>query len=1395
MMDRTVDERTNWVVGIGASAGGIEALKTFFCHLPSNLPCAFVVQQHLDPSRQSRLPEILGAECPYPVVQAANGEKLQPGTVYCIPSESLVQLDGERLVLVPRELHEPGQRVHSIDQLLESLAQAYRQCAIAVILSGAGNDGARGVVAVRRKGGTVLVENPIRCGVPSMPQAAIAEGADRILDPEDIGAAIAQHIRQSEHKPAEEALRLTQESQLISDIVKLASDASGNNFKGYKTTTIVRRVERRMAMCNIASLADYRSLLQQDTEECKRLAEDMLISVTGFFRDPQAYDIMARQIIPDLFANRDDNQPLRVWIAGCATGEEAYSIAMLLFAERERLQKQNLIQVFASDIDAGALDQARAGFYASDEVLTIPPDLLQKYFTGEQQGYRVSKELRSSIVFALHNLLSDPPFSRLDLIVCRNVLIYLDQSIQRRLMSLFSAVLNPGGILFLGASETIGVQQDRFDTLSKQWRIFRNKGTSPLERRALMLQFPALSRMTGGAQDQIQAEAWTSSDRSLRKLVDQFGPALILLNADMEILYTRGVVQPYLTLSEGPPSYQLFSLLDPALRTQIRPLLSRVKSDQCRVELDSVVFQDRLIRIQAVPLPDQIGADLLLLMIDEQGHKPVAESRSAPEDSWLVVQLEQELQSTREDLQRTIEKMRTSNEDLMAMNEEFVAMNEELQSTNEELESSKEELQSLNEELQTSNNALDAKVLELEAVNNDLSNLFSSTDIATVFLDRDFNIKRFTPAAARLMYLKQNDIGRPFTDLAHVFNSQNLLEGAESVLQNAMPQQSEITSSSGSSFIKRILPYRTEGGPVMGVVITFVDVTALRQARDAAQTFAEQLRQQNQLLDLPLVFARDMEDRIIFWNSGAEKFYGYTREQALGRVSHEILLTQFPRPLNRILQTVREKGHWQGELIHTTAVGNQVTVSSYWVLARNPAGEPWAVLELNSDITDRKQFELELDYLANHDALTQLPNQKLLMEQLHNALVAAGNMRSKVALLLLDLDRFKYINDSLGHDVGNQVLVQAAERLRGLGDKKTLLARFGGDEFALLVEGGEAINQVSHLAEDVLQIMAKPFTLNQQELYLGASIGVAVYPDDARNADGIMRAADAALNMAKAEGRGQYQFFTPELNRRAHRQLALEVRLHKALASQEIYLEFQPQMDLRTGRIVGAEALMRWKNADLGQVSPVEFIPVAEECGVIIELGEWALYQVVQQLRQWQSVGRNDVRLSVNISPLQLRHAMFMEQIVQLMREGGFEPALLELELTERVLVNAPEKAIEFFAVMRSLGIQLSFDDFGTGYCSLQYLRHLHLNHLKVAREFVPQDESDSDNIAISRSIVSLAKSLEIQSTVEGVEGEQQLEFFRKLGCDRMQGYFFSPPVRIEQLEAMLRQEQQHRTA
>jgi two-component system CheB/CheR fusion protein len=1396
---KSVSVPSRALVAIGASAGGLEPIRELISHIPHPCGLTFLIIQHTDPNRKSAMAELAADWSPLPAQDGYHNAPLLPDMIYFIPSGFAVSFHEELLQMKPLEQGEHHR--FPINEVFASLADYAGPRAVGVILSGAGFDGAQGILSLKELGGLTLAEEPTEARFSSMPEAAINTGhadivtaassmTDKILQYLDRLQPLQDEQLQDEHLekklPASKAAENRQE--IIKAILALLNQSDGNDFSDYKSTTIKRRILRRMGLCNVASFADYLNRLNSDAQELKKLGDDMLIGVTGFYRDPEAFDLLRREVIPALFANKDAVDTVRVWVAGCATGEEAYTIACALFSYRKEKKLLNPVQIFASDIDTLALEVGRAGIYPALTLDKLPDDLRDTWFQRIDGSYKVKKEVRECIIFAAHNLISDPPFSRLDIVICRNVLIYLNPTVQQYLMGMFSMVLNSGGYLFLGSSETIGAQQKHFETISKQWRIFRNvREDNSLLRKGIIPRSGSGYLAPPGDGSSLALQSRQAAERNYRQLAERYGTANILLSKQCEILYTTGKIAPFLELTSGEPQMDLFTLLTPSLRSSVRPLIRSVLKDGTAAAAFGLNGENKQpVRITVKPVPCARDDRLLMLTLEEDSIAPVHDLAAQQNESWAIIQLEQELQATREDLQQFIEKLSYSNEELKTVNEEFMAMNEELQSANEELESSKEELQSLNEELQTANNALDVKINQLEQANDDLNNLLSSTDLATIFLDSGFRIKRFTPASRRLLSLLPTDLGRPLTDIANELVDHDIMQGVADVAGNAAPQEFGVTDKQGRFYLKRVLPYRTNGSGTDGTIITFLDVTALKTAENQELFYSNQLKQQAQLLDLPLVFARDLEDRIIFWNHGAERFYGWTAEEAMGKVSHDLLHTRFLIPREQVGKEVKERDKWLGELVQTTRAGKTVIVSSQWVVARNERDQPWAIVEVDSDISDSKSYESQVEHLVHHDPLTHLPNQALLIEHVGSAILSAELTHKRVALLLMDLDRFRIINDSLGHETGNQLLVEFANRMIATLDSNCTLARFGGDEFAILVEGLSDINQVTHIADELLKALKPSFTIGDHEFFVGASIGISLYPDDARQVDGLVRFANAAMNLAKEEGRGQYKFFTPELNRRAHRALSVETRLRMAIERHELTLLYQPQVDIHTGKVVGAEALVRWVSPEMGRISPDEFIPIAEDSGIVVEIGEWVFQQVFSLLERWHQQKAPLIRLSLNISPRQFRQPAFLQLVTEFIGRASFPPAYLELELTERVLVDAREQAIEFFSSLRRLGLRISLDDFGTGYCSLQYLRHLRLAHLKIAREFVPMDGNDLDNMAISSSILSLAKALDIECTIEGVESRQQLEFFRKAGGQVVQGYLFSKPLTLRELETVL---------
>ena len=834
------------IVGIGASAGGLGVFRRFFQAMAVDSDMAFVLIQHLDPSHESLTAGLLARYTRMPVVQVQDRMGVEPNHVYVIPPNKYMSVAGNVLRLSePVLVH--GLRM-SIDFFFQALARERREKAICIILTGTGTDGTLGLRAVKGEGGLAMAQSPETAEYGGMPQSAIATGLVDYVGPvEALSEKVLQYIRHAYVRAMDRPETLLEEGpDDVRSILAVLHARTRCDFRCYKKGTLMRRIARRMGLTQIDRLADYLSYLREHSVEATRLFKDLLIGVTGFFREPEAFKAL-EEAIARLLENKEPASPLRVWVPGCASGEEPYSIAMTFIEQLQAAQKNCPLQVFATDIDEEALAAARAGVYPENIDADVAPERLRQFFKKKGGTFEVSKALRDSVLFARQNLIADAPFSKLDLLSCRNLLIYLQPEVQRKLISLFHFVLNQGGTLFLGSAESIGQREDLFEPLSKKWRIYRHTGVA----RRNGVDFPILP-VKAACSPVLAAEAalWSDPARmgslAQQVLLESYAPPSVLIDRKHRILYFYGRTDRYLKQPSGAPTDDLIARARKGLQSKLRSALYEAKRAKAVTLFEARIRdqeEQRLARVivRPVTLP-KLPEGLLLVSFQEQPDPDPQRADVPRADESLLGQLEEDLKETKDELQRTLEQQETTAEELRAANEEVMSVNEELQSTNEELETSTEELQSLNEELSTLNNQLQEKVTQLETSNNDLANLLVSTDIATVFLDREFRIKRFTPAATSVLRLIAGDIGRPVSDIAHRFQEDDLVQAAAQVLEQLTPHEREIRTVEDRWYDRRIRPYRTEDNRIGGVVVTFLEITdrkrseqALREAKEAAE--------------------------------------------------------------------------------------------------------------------------------------------------------------------------------------------------------------------------------------------------------------------------------------------------------------------------------------------------------------------------------------------------------------------------------------------------------------------------------------------------------------------------------------------------------------------------------
>ena len=835
------------VVALGASAGGLDACRKLFDALPADLGMALILIQHLDPNHASMMVELLASHTKKKVQQAADGMLLERGNVYIIPPGTYLSMHGGTLHLSePSERH--GARL-PFDFFLRSLAIERGPRAICVILSGTGSDGSLGLKAIKETGGLVIVQSPEDAAFDGMPRSAITTGlADFVLPVAKIPEAL---INYGTRMPAA-GLRCgitpgDDTPSWLGAIIDLLRTRTAHDFALYKPGTLQRRIERRMAMAAIVDGSRYLDLLGRDPAELELLATDLLINVSSFFRDPKAFDLLADEVVADLVRRHEPDRPLRIWVAGCSTGEETYSIAMLFLEEIASTKRTIALQVFASDVDSDAVASARNGIYPEAIAADVSSARLARFFAKEEQGYRIVPELRELVVFTTQDVLADPPFSRLDLVSCRNLLIYLRPEAQEKVLRLFDFALREGGILFLGASETVAGLTDRFEPISKTHRVYRHVGHA----RAVTADFPlgvgGLVSSLGGPRQRVRGPG--PRELTTRALLDTYAPASVLINGKGECLYYSGPTDRYLRVASGEPSRDLLAMARDGLRSKLRVVIQQASQQRARAIVTGAPLNHGsnsvAVSIEAQPLQSDAETLLLVSFLDEPEPERPSSPPLVPADAVSrVSELEVELDATRKELQTAIRNLEIANEEQTAINEEAMSVNEEFQSTNEELVTSKEELQALNEELTALNAQLQETLERQRSTSDDLQNILDSSGVATLFLDRNLNIRFFTPAAKSLFRIIAGDIGRPLADLRLLATDANLLADARAVLASASPLQREIEGENGAWYIRRILPYRTQNDRIEGVVITFSDIAEMKAAArelQAARTYSDSI--------------------------------------------------------------------------------------------------------------------------------------------------------------------------------------------------------------------------------------------------------------------------------------------------------------------------------------------------------------------------------------------------------------------------------------------------------------------------------------------------------------------------------------------------------------------------
>ncbi|WP_083651483.1 EAL domain-containing protein [Vreelandella massiliensis] len=1416
------------VVGVGASAGGLEAITQLIRSLDPELPMAYVVLQHVSPAHKSRLVDILSRETRLNVERLTHLKAPKAGVIYVVPANITATMKEGVFHATPAKAHLTPNP--SINDFFISLAIDAGDAAVGIVLSGTGSDGTAGLREILAAGGITMVQSPDSAQYAGMPHAALqASVGDYVLPPEAMAEFLAKLSR------AEQVNHEESQQTVIDQLLTLLKARCQLDFAGYKPATLSRRIRRRLAATQQGDLTEYLHLAERDPDELDRLARDILISVTAFYRDSDAFKALERAAYT-LIKEAGEGE-VRVWVAGCATGEEAYSVAMVLAEAKRQLESQSIVQVFATDIDEAALEVARRGCYPAPALRKVSPPLLERYFTPNEDGFEVGKTLRDMIVFAKHNMVSDPPFLRLNLVTCRNVLIYFDKELQARVLQRFHFGLLPQGVLFLGRSESISQSESLFTPLDQRERIFcKRDGHHELAQKSQ----PPSSMPTWGRREQdkppLEPVAELPTDES----------ALDRLMAPLE-------------LADGATVEEELAATRKHLQTLVEELAAANREMQTlneEAQASNEELQATNEEMEASNEELQATNEELISLNQELNDKTAELSHLNEEYAYLYDALEFPLlvfdtacclkrynapaahafnfrptALTRPVTGLTLPEALSDLPALLAQvmdqgvpDEQTIEFEGRLLQRVVTPGVSREgrvELLVVTLKDVTDLSLAQAKLKQSQA---QLHALMENTRILLALKDLSGRYTFANPQFLNTFGLKEQDlIGKnPFEVFPEAFAGSVWTRDLEALRYQTIVQAEHALADDGIqkifSTVHQVL--RDEEGHPQLILTEAEDITqrklAEREMQVAAKVYEQageaivviNARGQVQSVNAAFTGITGFEAHDVIEKSAATFLYaGLEKAEACTSASEmaDDDLTQLLRrdalshgesdqggdSCDIIWEVVKHHGFWQGEVFNQRRDG---TLFSQWLTLNCIEPDRYdgrLYVAVFSDITHIKESQRRAEYLATHDALTGLPNRTLFQDRLQVAIANARRTQQLSALMFLDLDNFKSINDTLGHDVGDELLIQVAARLRELVRELDTVARLGGDEFTVIlvdttIEGAEQV------AKRIVESLARPFDVRRHSLFVTASIGMALCPVDGENVAGLTKAADTAMYRAKENGRDRFELFKPELQEQLMRDVAIEQGLRDGMEHERLTLVYQPKFSSADpDKLVGAEALLRWQDPALGQVSPADFIPVAEATGLILELDRYVAFMLIQQLASWIAQGNTPYPIAMNVSARSFQEERFVAHLFSLLTQYRVPYALVQVEITESTLVDRSSSALGNIEKLREAGIKLAVDDFGTGYSSLAYLKRMPLAELKIDKSFVDglggDDESDQ---AIAMAILGMAKALKIRTVGEGVETQAQLQWLADNGCDFVQGYWLSRPLTLEDYTRLMTERQ-----
>ncbi|WP_148864259.1 EAL domain-containing protein [Marinobacter fonticola] len=1503
------------VVGVAASAGGLEALIGVLKGLRNIDALTVVIAQHLAPDHESLLATLLSRDSSIPVRNAEHGQRLEAGQIVVIPPGHNATIGDGCLLL--EETHSYGVPKPSANALFVSIAEEYGDRGIGVVLSGTGSDGARGCREIKARDGFVLVQEPETAKYGGMPSAAIETGAvDRVLKIEEIGAELERLARQHDSSERTSSTRLSDAG--AADIYSLLRSEYGVNFAEYKPSTVNRRILRRIVATNTSTIPEYRRYLSDHPEELALLYQDLLISVTGFFRDQDIYKDL-KPYIKRILETKSKGDELRFWVAGCATGEEAYSLAIMLDQILGGDYAHYKVQIFATDIDNRALDIARKGFYEDVSLSNIPQDVRRRYFQPIGDGCLVNKAIREMVIFARHNLSADPPFLNMDMIACRNVMIYFGTRLQQRVLGTFHYALKPGGVVFLGKSESLPTSKI-FDVIDGTVKLFRRKDISSQKVLREFGRVDFASRKSERAPSEEPEPPKPLDERVKSSVNDYLVNTGFVIDDLLDIRFIYGDISAISQVKAGKPSLNIQNLIAPTYQFELKSLIFKARKNPGLNRSNPVHTDNTSVIFEVIPVAPDKTKEKLYFVRFELFERMDANNNGHQQTNEQVAQLQHELAVNREHLQTLIEELETSNEELQSVNEELQSSNEELQSTNEELETSNEELQSTNEELLTVNQEMEVKTEEIASLNSDLTNLQDSLPHPLLMVDDQYQILHHNQACQEIFNFDLSLRGRRLNSLDGPYDLPNLV----AIVEEARRVDGEINRQivGKKSYWMSCTPCKDNDGQQQGAVIVFWNNTELLDTYRRLDESVTQSNVQGKALEaaqqgIVIVDATKPTMPILYINKAFTRITGYSKEEVFGRNcrflqgegtdkatrnalrkalsdgrehSCHILnyrkdgspfynnlsispifengkLTHFvgiQSDLTNILETQRESafarsvfehtqesilvldtsrqvqyanpaacnlfgipnrlsahdrnpnavdfnlfskrddfdaiwkhvdkhGFWQGEIeeaIDHTDISLLVSVNR--IIGQDILDDQF-VLQA-TDVSLLKQKERQLQKLATFDQLTELPNRRLFNTRLKEAIARAERVDKTFALLFMDVDNFKRINDTLGHKVGDEVLLHFTKTVKKMTRENDTFARMSGDEFVLILDGVEDASDAQHFSQRIVDTISRPYRTEDGDLLLSVSIGVALFPTDGYNPETLVRNADMAMYRAKQSGKAKVAFVEPGRSNELWQQMQIEGELRKGLIDGEdigLYLVYQPIFDVSdSNRLYGFEALIRWNHPSFGPLQPDEFLPLARSVGFGRDLDTWVFNEFLKQYAEWviKCPMAETLQYAINIDPSSstlLNHSQISALLAEL--DNNLNRPRLTFEITENALINRSEDLVNGLQSLHDMNTTIAIDDFGNGYSNFGYITDFaSIRQIKLDRSLIQDIEQNLDKLKRMRAIIRMLNEIGYTTVIEGIETQQQLALLNDAGHDFVQGFHLSTPLDASDAERLI---------